>query len=166
MAIIDQQLDAALILEDDVSLKEPFFSQAINAALVHMVQGDVVRFAFKKRERTGKILSSGNGPCVMLPRHIGLGMQAQLVTREAARTLLEKTQHFDRPVDTYLQLCWVHKVRILTVSPSGIKEVSAELGGSMIVRRKGLLEQIYREIVRPVYRLNLFLRQRITNLQQ
>lgn len=107
LAIVNQGLDAALILEDDVTLEETFFSQVFNAALVHMIQGDVVRFAVKARERPGRILSPGTCPHVVVPRSIGLGMQAQLVTREAARTLLEKTQEFDRPVDTYLQLRWV-----------------------------------------------------------
>lgn len=163
--IVNQGLDAALILEDDVTLEEPFFFQAFNAALVHMRQGDIVRFAVKARERPGKILSPGTCPHVMVPRSIGLGMQAQLVTREAARTLLEKTQKFDRPVDTYLQLRWHHGVRILTVSPSGVGEISAELGGSLISEHKGFLERIFQEVLRPIYRLNLFLCQLLKDLK-
>jgi glycosyl transferase family 25 len=164
-AIIDQGLDAALILEDDVTLEEPFFSQAFSATLTNMIQGDVVRFAVKASERPRNILSPGPGPRIMVPRSIGLGMQAQIVTREAARILLEKTQKFDRPVDTYLQLRWHHSVRVLTVSPSGVREISAEMGGSLIGEHKEFLEIIFREVLRPIYRLNLFLCQLLKDLK-
>lgn len=160
-AIVDQGLDAALILEDDVTLDEPAFAEAFKAALAHMGQGDFVRFPVKSRERQGKTLSSGTDPRVLMPRSIGLGMQAQLVTREAAQTLLEKTQQFDRPVDTYLQMRWDHGVRVLTISPSGIGEISGKLGGSMIGKRKGFWERIYREVFRPLYRLRFSVRQRM-----
>lgn len=156
-AIVDQGLDAALILEDDVALEEPTFSRALAAAQAHMVQGDLVRFPIKLREKPGKILSTDRDPCVMVPRSIGLGMVTQIVTRDAARVLLEKTRHFDRPVDTYLQMRWDHGLRVLTVWPSGVREISEDLGGSLIGKRKGLWGRIRREILRPLYRLRLFL---------
>ncbi|MFP1646719.1 glycosyltransferase family 25 protein [Pontitalea aquivivens] len=160
-AIVNQGLDAALILEDDVALEEPAFSRALEAAQALMVQGDMVRFPIKMREKPGKILSAGVDPCVMVPRSIGLGMVVQIVTRDAARVLLEKTRHFDRPVDTYLQMRWDHGLRVLTVWPSGVREISADLGGSLIGKRRGLWDRIRREILRPLYRLQLSLYQRV-----
>ena len=67
---------------------------------------------------------------LMQPHAVGLGMQMQLVTREAAELILEKTVIFDRPVDTYLQMSWEHRsCRILAISPSGVGEMSRDLGG-------------------------------------
>lgn len=156
-AIIDQELDAALILEDDVALEEPTFSRALEAAQAHMVQGDLVRFPIKIREKPFETLSVSGEPCVIVPKLIGLGMQMQIVTRDAARVLLEKTRHFDRPVDTYLQMRWDHGLRVLTVWPSGVMEISADLGGSLIRKRKGLWGRVRSEILRPLYRVRLSL---------
>jgi GR25 family glycosyltransferase involved in LPS biosynthesis len=156
-AIIDQDLDAALIIEDDVALEESVFLHALNAAQTHLSQGDIVRFPIKNREKPGKVLLSEGGCLVFAPKSIGLGMVVQLVTRDAARVLLEKTRRFDRPVDTYLQMRWDHRLRILTVVPSGVKEISADLGGSLIGERKGLWDRIRREILRPFYRAKLTL---------
>lgn len=165
-AIVDQGLDAALILEDDVALEEPAFSRAFEAAQAHMVQGDLVRFPIKLREKPGETLSADGDPCVMVPQSIGLGMQMQIVTRDAARVLLEKTRHFDRPVDTYLQMRWDHGLRVLTVWPSGVREISADLGGSLIGKRKGLWDRIRREILRPLYRVQLSLYLRVKDAKR
>ena len=87
---------------------------------------------------------------------IGLGMQAQIVTKDAAYSLLRITQNFDRPVDTYLQLKWIHEVKILTALPSGISEISNRLGGSLIGNKKSLYEKFFREIIRPIYKVKVY----------
>ena len=68
--------------------------------------------------------------------------------------LLEKTEHFDRPIDVYLQLRWKHGVRISTLWPNGVREISAILGGSLI-KGKSNGDRLRREILRPLYRAKL-----------
>ena len=81
-------------------------------------------------------------------------MVAQIVTFDAAKRLLERTTRFDRPVDTYLQLRWQHGVRILTLWPNGVREISSRLGGSLI-QEKSNGDRLRRELLRPLYRAKL-----------
>ncbi|MGK7651073.1 glycosyltransferase family 25 protein [Roseovarius sp. B08] len=150
--ILDDDLDAALILEDDLHLQEDVFPKALNLALSNIQPGEFIRFPIKLREeKTEEVDTSGELGLHLYDR-IALGMVAQLVTRDAARALLSASEQFDRPVDNFLQMQWVHDVRVLTVWPSGVREVSAELGGSMIGRKEGLWQKLRREILRPFYR--------------
>ena len=86
---------------------------------------------------------------------VGLGTQAQIVTYDAARQLLEKTAHFDRPIDVYLQLRWKHGVRVLSLWPNGVRERSSSLGGSLIGKERRNGDKIRRELLRPLYRAKL-----------
>jgi GR25 family glycosyltransferase involved in LPS biosynthesis len=155
-AIVDSGVDAALILEDDVTLDQVAFASAFEVACRYMNKGDFIRFPIKQREAAAEILSAKSEPHLTRPKEIGLGMVLQLVTREAAQTLLDKTAKFDRPVDTYLQMHWAHRqCRFLSIWPSGVREISHDLGGSLIGQKKSLRERLYREIMRPVYRRRL-----------
>lgn len=150
--IIDEGLDAALVLEDDLKLDPEIFPRALDFVMSNIQLGDFVRFPVKVRENAHRSLASIGSIRLQSYNSIELGMQAQLVTRDAAKTLLAATQKFDRPVDTFLQMHWVHNVRVLTVWPSGVQEISRELGGSLISRKSGFGERIRREILRPLYR--------------
>ena len=92
-------------------------------------------------------------------------MQAQIVTYDAAKQLLEKTERFDRPVDVYIQLRWEHKVRVLTLWPNGVLERSSNLGGSLIGKEKDIVDILQRELLRPLYRakLNIYARVKKTS---
>lgn len=153
--IIDCGLDAGLIVEDDVQLHATQFSRAITLATAQLAQGDFVRLPIKPREKPLVVVSEDGDMRLFVPKVIGLGMVAQIVTVTAARRLLAQTERFDRPVDTFVQLQWAHGVRVLTLWPSGVSEVSSRLGGSQIGRRKSVPEKLHREIMRPVYRLGL-----------
>ncbi len=74
--------------------------------------------------------------------------------------LLEKTAHFDRPIDVYLQLRWKHGVRVLTLWPNGVRERSSSLGGSMIGKERSNGDKLRRELLRPLYRakVNIYAR--------
>lgn len=153
--ILNQNLDAALILEDDVELDVNTFPGALELVMSAIKVGDFVRFPYKEREKKGKVISSNGEIVLRLPQRIALGMQVQLVTRDAARRLLEQTAFFDRPVDCFLQMPWEHGARVLSVWPSGVKEISAELGGSMIRHKEYSLKKVKREFLRPLYRLQI-----------
>lgn len=152
-AILARGLDAGLVVEDDVELDNGRFPAALGLALAHMRGADVVRFPKKARGEKGPAVAAGEGTRLLAPRHVMLGMQAQLVGREATRRLLAFTETFDRPVDTLLQMQWLHGVRMLSVMPVAIREVAGTLGGSTVQQKaKPLSEILSRELQRTRYR--------------
>jgi len=154
--IIDDKLEGAVIIEDDVEINSEFFDYNLDVALINIKQGDFIRFPISKREKPNLFFTSNKKATIFKPVIIGLGMQVQIVTKDAALSLLKDTKTFDRPVDTYLQLKWKHKLKILTVIPSGISEISNNLGGSLIGDKKSLLGKFLKEIIRPAYRFKIY----------
>ena len=153
--IVEEGLSAALILEDDVNLVRLDFENAFSLALENIRQGDIVRFPVKRREHSLKDIAVNKSSTLFRPSKIGLGTQAQIVTYEAAEKLLSKTKKFDRPIDTYLQLFWEHNVRVLSVLPSGVSEISENLGGSLIGGKQPFWTKLKHEIQRPIYRFKI-----------
>ena len=158
--ILDRGLEAALIVEDDVDIIEQEFSAAVKLAMNEIKMGDLIRFPIKPREKPINTSVKQNDISIFEPTLIGLGTQAQIVTYDAARRLFERTAHFDRPIDVYLQLRWKHGVRILTLWPNGVREHSSSLGGSLIGKERNNSDKLRREILRPLYRakINIFSR--------
>ena len=154
-SIVDQNLDAALILEDDVEIDENVFSPAFDLAMQNYSPDVYVRFPQKQREVAASTLATTSTHRLIVPKVTNVGMQGQLVGIGAARTLLDNTRQFDRPVDTLLQMTWLTEVQPTSVYPSGISERSAQLGGSCIGKRKSWREVVKREILRPLYRRKL-----------
>ncbi|WP_343313580.1 glycosyltransferase family 25 protein [Brucella sp. BE17] len=149
-AIIDQNLDAGLVLEDDVELTEQF-PASFRAALQIADSKTFIRLPFRERESGREVLVI-DATRVIAPVPVGLGMVAQLVGRDAARKLLAATEVFDRPVDTTAQMNWVTGLTPLSVLPGGVREISANLGGSTIQKSRTLPDKLRREILRPIYR--------------
>lgn len=158
-AIVDQGLDAGLVIEDDVAL-DATFAAAFSAACGCLTPGAFIRFPFRANRERGVAVHVHGGATVIRPERVGLGMVAQLVSRDAAIHLLRKTEVFDRPVDTTLQLCWALDMSPLAVLPGGVREISSTLGGSTIVSRKSLAERLSRELLRPLYRAKVALHSR------
>jgi len=158
--ILDRGLEAALIIEDDVDIIDGEFSAAVKLAMKEIKKGDLIRFPMKPREKPRNRSLKRDNISIFEPTVIGLGTQAQIVTYDAARRLLEKTEHFDRPIDVYLQLRWKHGVRVLTLWPNGVREHSSSLGGSLIGKERSNGDKLRRELLRPLYRakLNIYAR--------
>ncbi len=113
-------------------------------------------YALAPSEKTpvrGKILAQGDGVALIRPGNPPLRAIAQFVSAQAARRLLEATERFDRPVDTFLQMSWVTGVELLALKPSGVRDASAGIGGSTIqAKKKPLSHRLARETLRPLYR--------------
>ena len=150
--ILDRDLEAALIIEDDVDILDEEFSAAVELAMKEIKMGDLIRFPIKSREKPRSRIVKRDNISIFEPTLVGLGTQAQIVTYDAARQLLERTERFDRPIDVYLQLRWKHGVRILTLWPNGIRERSSSLGGSLIGEERNKSDKLRRELLRPLYR--------------
>ena len=158
--ILDQGLEAALIVEDDVDIIDEEFMSAVKLAMKEIKMGDLIRLPVKLREKPRNSSVKRDNISIFEPTLVGLGTQAQIVTYDAARRLLESTKRFDRPIDAYLQLRWKHGVRILTLWPNGVREHSSSLGGSLIGKERNDGNKLRREILRPLYRakINLYAR--------
>ena len=158
--ILDRGLEAALIIEDDVDIIDGEFTAAVKLAMKEIKKGDLIRFPMKPREKPRNSSVKRDNISIFEPTVAGLGTQAQIVTYDAARRLLEKTEQFDRPIDVYLQLRWKHKVRVLTLWPNGVRERSSSLGGSLIGKERSTANKLRRELLRPLYRakLNIYAR--------
>lgn len=164
-AIVDRGLDAGLILEDDVEINGEIFAEALALATGQLQPGDFVRFPYKAGREHGRTIVSRGRFSLIEPNLPALGMQVQLVSREAAQSLLKATVRFDRPVDTLLQMRWAHPARMLSVDPPCIRTIYESLGGSTVqTRKKGWAAIMRREIRRPIYRLAVRLRNRMSVL--
>lgn len=149
--IADENLDAGLILEDDVLPNEQFIN-AVHFALEHMGPQDFIRFPFREKE-TGKTLFKQSSFRIIEPVKVGLGQVTQLIGRDAAKQLLKFTEKFDRPVDTTMQIFWKTGIKPLVTLPPCIKEISMQLGGSTIQTKNSFFSRLHHEIMRPIYRL-------------
>lgn len=150
-AILDQNLDGALVLEDDVALTADF-DAAFDAACKAFQPNGFIRFPFRPHKENGPLMLKTEKAQIIRPCPIGLGTIGQLIHREAAETLLKKTEPFDRPVDTFEQMSWVTGLQVLSVIPGGVQEISANLGGSTLKQKRSLLHKLHRELMRPFYR--------------
>lgn len=162
--IIERNLDAGLVIEDDVEvLDDAAFANQLKLAMAQIRPNDYIRFPRWPRGEQGPEVARSTGNSIMEPRLPGLGMQMQLVGRDAAAALLRATERFDRPVDTTIQMRWLHPVRILSARPIAIREIDFDLGGTVVQgKNKTLAARLKREFLRPYYRviLNLYSRLR------
>jgi GR25 family glycosyltransferase involved in LPS biosynthesis len=152
-AILDDGCDAGLIAEDDVADAAPQFAAVIEAVTATIASDEFIRFPLRNRGEGGVVARRHAGTTLLEPWMPGLGMQMQLVGREAARRLLDATRQFDRPVDSFVQMQWLHGARVLSARPIVIREVDFLLGGSVIQnKRMGIVAKLTREVQRPLHR--------------
>jgi GR25 family glycosyltransferase involved in LPS biosynthesis len=146
----------ALVVEDDVEISVDAFFALLPLALSASAHGAYVRFPNKVSREPGPLLQEHRDSTLFEPSSPGLGTVGQFVSRDAARTLLAATETFDRPVDAFLQLRWVHKVRILSTSPCVMRDISADIGESLVQTAiRPLTTRLHREIARPLYRMRV-----------
>lgn len=150
--IIDRGLDAGMILEDDVEIDSAVFDLGFRLASSRISPNQVFKFGIK-----GNVPRGAHEPpppiITRKPIVVPLGATAQLVGRLAAQRLLMLTETFDRPIDSFLQLSWLTGIETIVVEPSGITEISQQLGGSTIqLKQRPVRETAYRNLIRPIYR--------------
>lgn len=163
--ILDRNLDAALIMEDDAA-PTPHFADSLQFALHHLHTCGFIRFPFREGREAGRRVAEAEGLSLIEPRCVGLGMVTQLVSRTAAIQLLRATERFDRPVDTFLQMPWVTGVKPRSVLPGAVLEISRDLGGTTLAKNSSLRAKLDREIWRPIYRAKVLLWSRLKGAKQ
>jgi GR25 family glycosyltransferase involved in LPS biosynthesis len=150
----DESIPQLLILEDDIEML-PNFDQSLQHAVETTPKDGYVQFQVRPLRIAGGIRNDDQRPQLLKPTVVPLRTSAQLVTLGAAARLLRFTEIFDRPVDTAIQLTWMHGATVLVSSPQSVTEVSGAIGGSTIgtqKKRKPLAKRIKREIDRAIYR--------------
>lgn len=162
-AIVEKGIDAGFIIEDDVDIDPSSFRPLLDFVLDRFDPGSYVRFPWRDRSDAGPVRARQGGLSLVELRHTGLGTLGQLVGREAAALLLEKTQAFDRPVDAFMQMRWHHGVRMLAAKPVCLANLDAALGGTTLTvrSRRRTAQAIGRELRRFRYRLSVRLRERL-----
>ena len=150
--IIARNLDAALVLEDDVDLG-PDFPAAFTLACRHVADLGYIQFQTRPLP-AGRTLASEGTAALIRPTVLPLRTSAQLVSRAAAERLLSLTGHFDRPIDAFLQLAWVTGIPCACARPSGVTDLTEALGGTTAQTRqhRSLHESLVRTVLRGSYR--------------
>ena len=151
--IVDRKLDAGLVIEDDVGLVPEVFADALKLAQ-SLCDGSAQYIQFGLREPQGRLseVAADENVRILRPETAMLGAQAQLISLEAAKRLLESSQTFDRPIDTLVQMFWLTGVDACAVAPVSIVGRANDLGGTTIHAKKRLSERIWREWSRFRYR--------------
>jgi len=138
-----------IIYEDDTALEPEIHREAVARALPHLEHLGIVMF----QARTISGPADTVAPGVTIPHVAPLRSTCAMYAPWAAARLCAVSERFDRPIDVAVQMSWVTGIRPAIVQPSGVTEVSAQLGGSTIQsKRRSPLAVLHREIARPLYR--------------
>jgi len=157
-ALVDSGADMAVVLEDDVEFEAPpqpllqALAQQLGTAQPRMVK------LYTKRAVRGRAVADLGGHALVHPATTPLGMQAQLLNRAAAQTLLAAFPRCHEPVDVALQRWWDTGVTTWVLRPNLVKEVSAQVGGTTLGSRASAAwpVKLRREWRRPWFRLALW----------
>ena len=158
--IADGKPDFGVIFEDDAEVDAVLFADLIAFATAERAAWDYVLMPATPIRR-GTAVARRGALALLRPDAPPLRAIGQIVSRAAALRLLDRTLPFDRPVDTFLQMTWVTGQPVLVASPSPVRDVSRESGGTTVQRRSmGLAERLHHEAMRPIYRAQVLARYR------
>ena len=158
--IVDEKHDFAAIFEDDAEVDPALFATLIAFVTAERAVWDYVLMPATP-VGDGTAVARRGALSLVRPDAPPLRAIGQFVSRAAAERLLAATWPFDRPVDTFLQMTWVTGQPVLVASPSPVRDVSRETGGTTVQRRSmGLAERLHHEAMRPIYRAQLLARYR------
>jgi glycosyl transferase, family 25 len=158
--IVDDALDFAFIFEDDAQIEPAAFAALVEFVTLERPAWDYVLLPAQPI-RNGTPVASRGGFALLRPDAPPLRAIAQIVSLAAAKRLLERTAPFDRPIDTLMQMTWVTGQPLMVASPSPVRDVSRETGGSTVQRKSmGFLDRLHHEAMRPIYRAQVLARYR------
>ena len=154
--IADDSLDFAFIFEDDAALEPQLFARLLEFMGAERQAWEYVLLPAAGLEPAGDVVARRGEFALLRPHAPPLRAIGQVVSRAAAERLLAATLPFDRPVDTLLQMTWATGQTILAATPTPIRDVSRELGGTTVQRKRlGPLERLRHEALRPIYRARI-----------
>jgi glycosyl transferase, family 25 len=159
--IVEEGLDHAVVFEDDASIDAGRFGAVLEFLAAERGYWSYALMPAQGLEPAGEALVRRGALALTRPHAPPLRAIGQFVSREAAERLLAVTAPFDRPIDTFLQMNWVTGVTLLAVTPTPIRDVSRQTGGTTMQRKRlGLVERLHHEAMRPIYRAQALKRYR------
>lgn len=154
--IVENDLQAGLVIEDDVEINAEAFGSALKLARVHVGAHGIVQFQVRDVANPGAVVAVDGEVCLARPAQVPLRASCTLYTPLAAQRLLDQTKRFDRPVDTYVQMHWLTGLRPCIAIPSGVCDNGNDIGGTTIqARNVPWLKRLRREVLRPLYRARI-----------
>ncbi len=149
--IVAQNLAFGIVFEDDAAIDPERFAALLGFLQARREQWDYV--LTPAIEPRGEPILAAEGFSLVRPHAPPLRAIGQFVSRAAAERLLAVTTSFDRPVDTFLQMAWITGVPILTATPTPLRDVSPDTGGTTVQRRRmPVMDRLKHEVLRPIYR--------------
>ena len=155
--IVDRNLDAALILEDDVNIDQQQLNRALELAADQCPEVAYVQFPVRQLPNAVRLVTRGSACRIVCPQVTPLRTSGQWVTRAAAECLLQHTQVIDRPVDTFLQMHWITRIQLTAIEPCGLSDLTSQLGSTIGVGngRRLTFEKLSRAVNRSWYRFQI-----------
>ncbi|SFR34896.1 glycosyltransferase family 25 protein [Litoreibacter janthinus] len=150
--MVENELAAALILEDDVAIDKNVLTAALALAEAHISNLGYIQFQVREVKPPFSVVEQSGKTSLIRPEIIPLRTSAQLVSLDAARALLAASAQIDRPVDGFLQLFWETTIRPHCVVPSGVSDLTQASGGSTVSRRRSLMQKLKAAADRWTYR--------------
>ena len=149
-----------ITLEDDAELSDAFVPVVEAVAARGPCDWDIIKL-FARREQASKTvaeLPAGH----RLVRHLRqpTGNVGQILSRAGAEKMLARSRRIYRPLDVQLQHWWEFGVRVLSIDPPLVREVSGRLGGTTIgtTRPRPPVDRIVREWRRLIFRSGLLVK--------
>ena len=128
---LDDDAEYAIIFEDDFKIEDlGKLVAAINDCVTFSSDWDVLKF-FDFRPKNIVASKSAGGTEIVAYKYPASGAVGYVVNRAAAKSLLKRKKFF-RPVDEDMAFMWEFNIRIWSVIPNPVSEISHTLGGSSI----------------------------------
>ena len=139
-AFLDSGAEHALFLEDDFGIVDnTALISSINDCLSFCRTWDVIKLFDYNPKRVVQSRSLGNTRFVAY-KYPASGNVGYMMNRKAARSLLAR-KRFARPVDEDMAHMWEFDIRIWSVVPNPLIEISNKLGGSSIETERVLTKR-------------------------
>ena len=154
-AIVNEKLEAGLIIEDDCQIDKKKFDKSFKIALKLVKKLGYIQFQTREMPTNAVEIKNTDGVTILRPKTIPLRTSAQLISYDAALLLLDKSKKIDRPVDGFLQLFWLTGQNISCIFPSGVSDITQNSGGSTLSIKQSTKISIYRSLIRFLYRMKI-----------
>jgi glycosyl transferase family 25 len=152
-ALLDSGARHAIVLQDGAVLSQDF------EATVGRLFSQQGEWSFIQLHSHRPV--EGEGPLLARRPVPQAGTVGQLLSRQAAASLLGMSERFDRPVDSFLQLQWATGVPVHYLPQPIVTNVGGCVGTSATDKRRlSITEKLRRTFVRPIYQTSLHLRAR------
>ncbi len=132
--IVAEDLDFAFVFEDDAAVDSALFAGLLEFTAAERARWDYILMPAKGLEPSGAVVARQGAFSLLQPHAPPLRAIGQIISRQAAERLLQVTAPFDRPVDTFLQMAWVTRVTLLVATPTPVRDVSRDTGGTTVQR--------------------------------